>query len=51
MLLIFLLRKFQDKCPLYKSIALNELLAHIVSMKYQHVILLYRMASYFDNGC
>ncbi|WP_431603355.1 IS66 family transposase [Clostridium beijerinckii] len=33
---------------LYKSMASNELLAHVVSMKYQYVMPLYRMESYFS---
>lgn len=32
---------------LYKSMASNELLAHVVSMKYQYAMPLYRMESYF----
>ncbi|NYC73620.1 transposase [Clostridium beijerinckii] len=32
--------------------ASNELLAHVVSMKYQYAMPLYRMESYFFNdGC
>ncbi|MBE6089727.1 MAG: hypothetical protein E7206_17180 [Clostridium beijerinckii] len=40
-----------EKMPntfLYKSMASNELLAHVVSMKYQYAMPLYRMASYFS---
>ena len=33
---------------LYKSMASNELLAHVVSMKYQYAMPLYRMESYFS---
>ena len=32
---------------LYKSMASNELLAHVISMKYQYSMPLYRMESYF----
>ncbi len=32
---------------LYKSMACNELLAHVINMKYQHAMPLYRLETYF----
>ena len=37
-----------EKNFLHKSMASNELLAHVITMKYQHELPLYRMENYFE---